>query len=57
MSRLTDLIANVKSKDPHLGSDLERHSPEAVELPQRQVRRKDKSTKELRLSPYCFPQY
>lgn len=59
MSRLTDLIAKVKAKDPQLGADLdrefqvlssrlsfglnfERHQPEAVELPQRPVRRGDK---------------
>lgn len=59
MSRLTDLIAKTKSKDPQLGADLERefralssrlsfglnferHRPEAVELPQRVVRRGDK---------------
>jgi adenine-specific DNA-methyltransferase len=59
MSRLTDLIAQAKAKDPLLGSDLERefkalssrlpfglnferHRPEAVELPQRAVRRGDK---------------
>lgn len=59
MSRLTDLIAKVKAKDPQLGADLdrefqvlssrlsfglnfERHRPEAVELPQRPVRRGDK---------------
>lgn len=59
MSRLTDLIANAKAKDPQLGADLERefralssrlsfglnferHRPEAVELPQRPVRRGDK---------------
>jgi adenine-specific DNA-methyltransferase len=59
MSRLTDLIANAKAKDPELGTDLERefralssrlafglnferHRPEAVELPQRSVRRGDK---------------
>lgn len=59
MSRLTDLIANAKAKDPQLGTDLERefralssrlsfglnferHSPEAVELPHRPVRRGDK---------------
>ena len=59
MSRLTDLIANAKAKDPRLGADLERefralssrlsfglnferHRPEAVELPQRPVRRGDK---------------
>lgn len=59
MSRLTDLIAQAKSKDPKLGADLdrefkvlsarlpfglnfERHSPEAVELPQRPIRKGDK---------------
>ncbi|HEX4006478.1 MAG TPA: DNA methyltransferase [Acidobacteriaceae bacterium] len=59
MSRLTDLIALAKAKDPQLGADLgrefrvlssrlpfglnfERHSPEAVELPQRPVRKGDK---------------
>lgn len=59
MSRLTDLIASTKAKDPQLGADLERefkvlsgrlsfglnferHQPEAVELPQRPVRRGDK---------------
>jgi len=59
VSRLTDLIANAKAKDPLLGADLdrefralssrlsfglnfERHSPEAVDLPQRPVRRGDK---------------
>lgn len=59
MSRLTDLIALAKAKDPRLGADLdrefkalssglpfglnfERHSPEAVELPQRPIRRNDK---------------
>jgi adenine-specific DNA-methyltransferase len=59
MSRLTDLIAQSKSKDPQLGADLERefrvlsarlpfglnferHRPEAVELPQRPVRKGDK---------------
>ena len=59
MSRLTDLIAQAKAKDPQLGADLdkefkvlssrlpfglnfERHSPEAVELPQRIVRKGDK---------------
>lgn len=59
MSRLTDLIAQAKAKDPQLGADLERefrvlssrlsfglnferHRPEAVELPQRPVRRGDK---------------
>ncbi len=59
MSRLTELIASAKAKDPQLGADLEReyrtlasrqafglnferHRPEAVELPQRPVRRGDK---------------
>jgi adenine-specific DNA-methyltransferase len=59
VSRLTDLIAQAKAKDPQLGADLEReikvlssrlpfglnferHSPEAVELPQRPVRKGDK---------------
>ena len=59
MSRLTDLIAHAKAKDPQLGADLdrefkvlssrlpfglnfERHSPEAVELPQRPIRKGDK---------------
>ena len=59
MSRLTDLIAQAKAKDPQLGADLdrefkvlssrlpfglnfERHRPEAVELPQRAVRKGDK---------------
>ena len=59
MSRLTDLIAKAKAKDPQLGADMERefralssrlsfglnferHRPEAVELPQRSVRRGDK---------------
>lgn len=59
MSRLTDLIAQAKAKDPLLGADLdrefkvlssrlpfglnfERHRPEAVELPQRSIRRGDK---------------
>ena len=59
MSRLTDLIAQAKAKDPQLGADLdrefkvlsarlpfglnfERHTPEAVELPQRQTRKGDK---------------
>jgi adenine-specific DNA-methyltransferase len=59
VSRLTDLIAKAKGKDPQLGADLERefralssrlsfglnferHRPEAVELPQRPVRRGDK---------------
>lgn len=59
MSRLTDLIAQTKAKDPKLGEDLdrefralssrlpfglnfERHSPEAVELPLRPIRKGDK---------------
>ncbi|NOU12625.1 MAG: site-specific DNA-methyltransferase [Methylococcaceae bacterium] len=59
MSRLTDLIAQTKARDPQLGADLdrefkalssrlpfglnfERHSPEAVELPQRPIRKGDK---------------
>ena len=59
MSRLTDLIAQAKAKDPQIGADLERefkalssrlsfglnferHSPEAVELPQRSIRNGDK---------------
>lgn len=59
VSRLTDLIAQAKAKDPRLGADLEqefkalssrrafglnfeRHRPEAVELPQRPVRKGDK---------------
>jgi adenine-specific DNA-methyltransferase len=59
MSRLTELLAQAKAKDPQLGADLERefkvlaarlpfglnferHSPEAVELPQRSVRKGDK---------------
>lgn len=59
VSRLTDLIAQVKAKDPLMGGDLERefralssrrafglnferHKPEAVELPQRPVRKGDK---------------
>ena len=59
MSRLTDLIAQAKTKDAQLGADLERefsalasrlpfglnferHRPEAVELPQRLVRKGDK---------------
>jgi adenine-specific DNA-methyltransferase len=59
LSRLTDLIAHAKAKDPQLGSDLdkefkvlserlpfglnfERHRPEAVELPQRPIRKGDK---------------
>lgn len=59
MSRLTDLIAQAKAKDPQLGADLdrefkvlssrlpyglnfERHRPEAIELPQRSIRKGDK---------------
>jgi adenine-specific DNA-methyltransferase len=59
VSRLTDLIAQTKTKNPQLGADLERefkvlssrlsfglnferHSPEAVELPMRPVRKGDK---------------
>jgi len=59
VSRLTDLIAQVKAKDPQMGADLEReykalssrlsfglnferHRPEAVELPQRPIRKGDK---------------
>ncbi|WP_420009115.1 site-specific DNA-methyltransferase [Xanthomonas sacchari] len=59
MSRLTDLLAQVKKQDTQLGSDLdrefrvlssrlpfglnfERHSPEAVELPLRPIRKGDK---------------
>jgi adenine-specific DNA-methyltransferase len=59
LSRLTDLIAQAKAKEPQLGADLERefralssrlafglnferHRPEAVELPQRPVRKGDK---------------
>ena len=59
MSRLTDLIAQAKTKDAQLGADLdrefkalssrlsfglnfERHRPEAVELPQRPIRKGDK---------------
>ena len=59
MSRLTNLIAQAKAKDPQLGADLdrefkalssrlpfglnfERHRPEAVELPQRAIRKGDK---------------
>jgi len=59
VSRLTELIAKAKAKDPQLGADIERefralssrlsfglnferHRPEAVELPQRRVRRGDK---------------
>jgi adenine-specific DNA-methyltransferase len=59
LSRLTDLIAQAKAKDPQMGADLEReykvlssrlpfglnferHRPEAVELPQRPVRKGDK---------------
>jgi adenine-specific DNA-methyltransferase len=59
VSRLTDLLAQAKAKDPLLGTDLERefnvlssrlpfglnferHRPEAVELPQRPIRKGDK---------------
>tara|TARA_A200000113_G_scaffold183646_1_gene170023 strand:+ start:593 stop:2713 length:2121 start_codon:yes stop_codon:yes gene_type:complete len=59
VSRLTDLIARAKAKDPQMGADLERefkalssrrsfglnferHRPETVELPNRQVRKGDK---------------
>ncbi len=59
MSRLTDLIAKTKAKDPALGAELdrefkilssrlpfglnfERHSPEAIELPLRPIRKGDK---------------
>ncbi|EEP91778.1 site-specific DNA-methyltransferase [Yersinia kristensenii] len=59
VSRLTDLLAKAKAKDPALGAELdrefkilsarlpfglnfERHSPEAVELPLRPVRKGDK---------------
>lgn len=59
MSRLTDLIAQAKAKDPQMAADLERefkalssrlpfglnferHRPEAVELPQRPIRKGDK---------------
>jgi len=59
VSRLTDLISQVRAKNPQLGADLEsefkvlssrrafglnfeRHRPEAVELPQRTVRKGDK---------------
>ena len=59
MSRLADLIAQAKAKDPQLGADLERefralsarlsfglnferHHPEAVQLPQRPIRKGDK---------------
>src|ERR1017187_10116483 len=59
VSRLTDLIAHAKAKDPELGADLdrefkvlssrlpfglnfERHRPEAVELPQRPIRKGEK---------------
>ncbi len=59
VSRLTDLIAQAKAKDPQIGADLERefkalssrlsfglnferHRPEAVELPQRPIRKGDK---------------
>lgn len=72
MSRLTDLIAQVKSKDPQIGRDLERefkglssrlsfglnferHSPEAVNLPQRPVRKGDKVRIIPRLSTRIEP--
>jgi adenine-specific DNA-methyltransferase len=59
VSRLTDLIAQAKAKDPQMGVDLERefkalssrrsfglnfekHRPETVELPNRQIRKGDK---------------
>lgn len=59
MSRLTNLLTQVKNKDSQLGKDLERefkvlasrrsfglnferHRPEAVELPQRPIRKGDK---------------
>src|SRR4051794_20680295 len=59
MSRLTELLRQVKAKDLQLGADLEaevkvlssrrafglnfeRHRPEAVELPQRPIRKGDK---------------
>jgi hypothetical protein len=59
VSRLTDLLAQAKARDPQLGADLERefqalssrlpfglnferHRPEAVELPNRPVRKGDK---------------
>ncbi|GAB3748923.1 site-specific DNA-methyltransferase [Lysobacter olei] len=59
MSRISDLIAQAKAKEPALGADLERefkalssrlpfglnferHSPEAVELPERPIRKGDK---------------
>jgi len=59
VSRLTDLIAEAKARNPQLGADLdrefkilstrlpfglnfERHRPEAVELPQRPIRKGDK---------------
>jgi adenine-specific DNA-methyltransferase len=59
VSRLTDLIAQAKAKDPQMAADLERefralssrlsfglnferHRPEAIELPQRPIRRGDK---------------
>ncbi len=59
MSRLSDLIAQAKAKDPQMGADLERefkelssrrsfglnfekHRPETVELPNRQIRKGDK---------------
>jgi len=59
VSRISDLLAQAKAKEPALGADLERefkvlssrlpfglnferHSPEAVELPQRPIRKGDK---------------
>jgi adenine-specific DNA-methyltransferase len=59
LSRITDLIAQIKANDPQLATDLERefkvlysrlalglnlerHRPEAVELPQRPIRKGDK---------------
>ncbi len=67
MSRLTDLIAQAKAKNPQLGVDIERefkalssrlsfglnferHRPEAVELPQRPIRKGDK----VRILPERF---
>ena len=68
MSRLTDLIARAKAKDPQMGADLERefkalssrrsfglnferHRPETVELPNRQVRKGDKVRVHLPTDP------
>jgi len=59
VSRLTDLIAQAKAKDPQMGADFERefkalssrlpfglnferHRPEAIELPERPIRKGDK---------------